>query len=114
MSCSQETRRIWKAKMVCSDRLQKTQQLTVDDKYPLPNISDLLDQLLKCQDFFTLDLASVFHQIKIDPKDRSKTAFSVENSHYKFVPILFGFKNTLPTFQRVMDSIFLGIQYKLP
>lgn len=89
---------------------RKVNELTIDDKYPLPNISDLLDQLGKCQYFTTLDLASGFHQIEVDPKDVSKTAFSVENGHYEFVRMPFGLKNAPSTFQRVMDNILLGIQ----
>ena len=89
---------------------RKVNELSVDDKYPLPNISDLLDQLGRCQYFTTLDLASGFHQIEIDPKDIPKTAFSVENGHYEFVRMPFGLKNAPSTFQRVMDNILLGIQ----
>lgn len=89
---------------------RKLNELSVGDKYPLPNISDLLDQLGKCQYFTTLDLASGFHQIEIDPADISKTAFTVENGHYEFVRMPFGLKNAPSTFQRVMDNILLGIQ----
>lgn len=89
---------------------RKLNELTVDDKYPLPNISDLLDQLGKCQYFTTLDLASGFHQIEIAPSDIQKTAFTVENGHYEFVRMPFGLKNAPSTFQRVMDNILLGIQ----
>lgn len=89
---------------------RKLNELTVDDKYPLPNISDLLDQLGKCQYFTTLDLASGFHQIEIDTKDIQKTAFTVENGHFEFVRMPFGLKNAPSTFQRVMDNILVGIQ----
>lgn len=89
---------------------RKLNELSVGDKYPLPNISDLLDQLGKCQYFTTLDLASGFHQIEINPNDIPKTAFSVENGHYEFVRMPFGLKNAPSTFQRVMDNILLGIQ----
>lgn len=89
---------------------RKLNELTIDDKYPLPNISDLLDQLGKCQYFTTLDLASGFHQIEIDSKDIQKTAFTVENGHFEFVRMPFGLKNAPSTFQRVMDNILLGIQ----
>lgn len=89
---------------------RKLNEVTVDDKYPLPNISDLLDQLGKCQYFTTLDLASGFHQIEIDKKDIEKTAFSVENGHYEFIRMPFGLKNAPATFQRVMDNVLLGIQ----
>ena len=71
---------------------RKLNELTIDDKYPLSNISDLLDQLGKCQYFTTFDLASGFHQIEIDSKDIQKTAFTVENGHFEFVRMPFGFE----------------------
>lgn len=89
---------------------RRLNEVSVDDKYPLPNIADLLDQLGHCQYFTTLDLASGFHQIEVDPKDTEKTAFSVENGHYEFLRMPFGLKNAPSTFQRIMDSILLGIQ----
>jgi RNase H-like domain found in reverse transcriptase/Reverse transcriptase (RNA-dependent DNA polymerase)/Integrase zinc binding domain/Integrase core domain len=89
---------------------RKLNEITVDDKYPLPNISDLLDQLGKCEYFTTLDLASGFHQLEIHPEDIPKTAFSVENGHFEFIRMSFGLKNAPSTFQRVMDNILLGIQ----
>lgn len=89
---------------------RKLNEVTVNDKYPLPNISDLLDQLGHCQYFTTLDLASGFHQIEVDPMDVPKTAFSVENGHFEFKRMPFGLKNSPSTFQRVMDHILVGLQ----
>lgn len=83
---------------------------TVDDKYPLPNITDLLDKLGKCHYFSTLDLASGFHQIEMDAADIPKTAFNTENGHYEFTRMPFGLKNAPATFQRVMDNILRGLQ----
>lgn len=67
----------------------------------LPNISDLLHQLEKCQYFTRLDLASGFHQLEIDLKDIQKTAFIDKNGHFEFVRMTFGLKNALSTFQRL-------------
>ena len=55
--------------------LQKINDKTIDDKYPIPNIMDILDKLGRSNYFTTLDLASGFHQIEIDKKDVEKTAF---------------------------------------
>ena len=48
---------------------RKLNEKTVDDRYPLSNITDLLDKLGKCQYFTTLDLTSGFHQVEMHPKD---------------------------------------------
>lgn len=85
-------------------------QKTIDDKYPLPNINDLLDKLGKCQYFSTLDLASGFHQIEMDQDDIEKTAFSTDQGHYEYTRMPFGLKNAPATFQRVMDNILRGLQ----
>jgi len=90
---------------------RKLNQKTIDDRYPLPNITDILDKLGKSIYFSTIDLASGFHQIEINKKDIPKTAFSVESGHYEFIRMPFGLKNAPCTFQRVMDNVlrdFLG------
>lgn len=89
---------------------RKLNEKTIDDKFPLPNITDLLDKLGKCQYFTTLDLASGFHQIEMKEEDIPKTAFSTESGHFEYLRMPFGLKNAPATFQRVMDSILRGIQ----
>lgn len=89
---------------------RKLNELTTGDKYPLPNIADLLDQLGKCKYFSTLDLASGFHQIELSTSDIPKTAFSVENGLYEFTRMPFGLKNAPSTFQRVIDNVMTGLQ----
>ncbi|XP_055378909.1 putative actin-fragmin kinase DDB_G0287957 [Condylostylus longicornis] len=55
---------------------RKLNEITVDDKFPIPNIDSIFDKLGRAQYFTTLDLAKGFHQILVDEKDRLKTAFS--------------------------------------
>lgn len=84
---------------------RKVNEKTIDDRYPMPNITDILDKLGKCNYFTTLDLTSGFHQIEIHKADIKKTAFSVENGHYEYTRMPFGLKGGPATFQRVMDYV---------
>lgn len=84
---------------------RKLNEKTIDDRYPIPNITDILDKLGRCMYFTTLDLASGFHQIEVDSRDIEKTAFNVENGHYEFLRMPFGLRNAPSTFQRVMDNV---------
>lgn len=89
---------------------RKLNDITVGDSYPLPNITDILDKLGHSVYFTTLDLASGFHQLEVDPKDMPKTAFSTPYGHYEFKRMPFGLKNAPATFQRTMDNILQGLQ----
>lgn len=89
---------------------RKVNEKTIDDKYPIPNITDVLDKLGRCQYFSTLDLASGFYQVEMDPEDIHKTAFNVENGHYEFLRMPMGLKNSPSTFQRVMDNVLKDLQ----
>lgn len=83
---------------------------TVSDSYPLPNITDVLDQLGGATYFSVLDLASGFHQIPMDPNSREKTAFSARFKKLEFNRMPFGLRNSPPTFQRLMDRLLSGLQ----
>ncbi|XP_076271644.1 uncharacterized protein LOC143203410, partial [Rhynchophorus ferrugineus] len=92
---------------------RKLNEKTIDDRYPIPNISDILDKLGRAQYFTTLDLASGFHQIEMDPESIQKTAFNVEHGHYEYLRMPFGLKNAPATFQRTMDNVLRGLQGKI-
>lgn len=92
---------------------RKVNEKTITDKYPIPNINELLDKLGRCMYFSTVDLASGFHQIEMEPKDIPKTAFSVEGGHYEFIRMPFGLKNAPSTFQRVMDNVLRELVGKI-
>lgn len=84
---------------------RKLNEKTVDDKFPIPLIEEILDRLGRSTYFTTLDLKSGFHQIEVHPKDRPKTAFSTDKGHFEFIRMPFGLKNAPATFQRVMNNI---------
>lgn len=92
---------------------RKVNERTIDDKYPIPNITEILDKLGKCNYFTTIDLASGFHQIEMHKDDIIKTAFNVENGHYEYLRMPFGLKNAPATFQRVMNNILRGYVNKI-
>lgn len=85
---------------------------TIGDAYPLPNITDILDQLESAKYFSALDLASGFHLIPMSFKDAPKTAFSTPYGYYQFKRMPFGLKNAPATFQRLMDFWTFYQDYK--
>lgn len=89
---------------------RKLNEKTKGDAYPLPRIDDILDQLKDAQYFSTLDLASGYHQVLVDPQDRQKTAFSTSFGHFEFKRMPFGLKGAPATFQRLMNQVLLGLQ----
>lgn len=82
---------------------------TITDAYPLPSITEILDQLGGSRYFSVFDLASGYHQIEMDPKDSYKTAFSTPQEHWEYTRMLFGLKNAPTTFQRLMDTVLTGL-----
>lgn len=71
---------------------RKLNEVTVDDKFPIPNIDQILDRLGRAQYFTTLDLAKGFHQVLVNENDRQKTAFSTPYGHYEYIRMPFGLK----------------------
>lgn len=84
---------------------RKLNEQTVDDKFPIPQIDDILDKLGRSNYFTTIDLAKGFHQIEMCPTDIAKTAFSTNLGHYEFMRMPFGLKNAPATFQRMMNNV---------
>lgn len=81
-------------------------EVTIDDKYPLPNIEEIPEDLGNAKYFSTLDLASGFQHISVRECDQEKTASSTHQGHFEFTRMPFGLKNAPATFRRIINTIF--------
>jgi hypothetical protein len=81
--------------------------VTLKNKYPLPHIDVLFDQLLRAKVFSKVDLCSDYHQIKIRTSDISKTAFSTIYGLYEYLGLSFGLANAPAYFMFLMNSVFM-------
>jgi hypothetical protein len=96
---------------LCVD-YQHLNAVTVKNKYLLPRIDILFNQLVGAKDFSKVDLRSVYHQIKIRSEDIPKTTFSTMYGLYTYLVMPFGLTNASAHFMYLMNSVFMLDLYK--
>ena len=94
----------------CGD-YRRLNQITTDDRYPLPHIHDFNTRLAGAKIFSKIDLIRGYHQIPMAEDSIAKTAIATSFGLWEFLRMPFGLKNAAQTFQRLMDSIFQHLDF---
>jgi hypothetical protein len=107
----------WAAPALFVEKKDKSQRLfidyralnevTVKNKYPLPRIDDLFDQLGRVKYFSKIDLRSGYYQLRIRSEDVPKTAFITRYGQYEFTVMMFGLINAPAYFMNLMNKVFM-------
>jgi hypothetical protein len=93
-------------KRMCID-YRALNEVTIKNKYPLPRIEDLFDQLRGAGVFSKIDLRLGYHQLRIRPSDIPKMAFITKYGLYEYILMSFGLTNAQALFMYLMNSVFM-------
>ena len=109
----------WCANMVNATKKDRSMRLCVDwralnditikDKFPMPNVRDCLNKLAGSNIFSGVDMAGAFHCVEIEKKDREKTAFQTPFGLFQFIKLGFGLCNGPPTYCRLVAAVLRDI-----
>ena len=86
--------------------------VTIKDSYPLPLIVDAVDAVNGSKYFTLLDLLMGYFQVQMNPNDKEKTAFVIQNGLYQLKVMGMGLCNSPATFQRLADKVFVNLNWK--
>ena len=90
---------------LCID-YRRLNRVTIKNRYPLPRIDDLFDQLRGERVYSKIDLSTGYHQLRVREVDILKTAFRTRYGHFEFTVIPFGLTNVSAVFMDFMNKVF--------